>query len=206
VQWPGHPIPQSSNSLQNFISNFKKRIGYMYRGETGSALELAGVNVTKSGNIVIHSKAPHTASQILYAIQLSDPSDIAILGQHIPDFHWPSDVLPKVELDVPWYGVVIHDIPAQPLLESYQGTELMEHLWDTVIEQTELPAKDIRDLRILCRDEDLEKKDQLSIRIMLDDPRLYEHLCCTNTFLFETPCRTSCFCPWKRQHRSPPSS
>jgi hypothetical protein len=206
VRWPGHPIPQSSNSLQDFICKFKKRIGYIYRRETGSTLELAGANVTKSGNIVIHSKAPHTASQILHAIRLSDPSDIALAGQHIPDFDCPSDILPEIELDVPWYGVVIHDIPAQPLLESYQGTELMEHLWDTATEQMGIPAKDIRDLRILCRDEDLEKKDRLSIRIMLDDPRLCEHLCRTNTFLFETPCRTSQYCPRKRRRRSPPSS
>jgi hypothetical protein len=68
VRWPGHPIPQSSNSLQDFICEFKKHIGYIYRRETGSTLELAGANVTKSGNIVIHSKAPHTASQILHAI------------------------------------------------------------------------------------------------------------------------------------------
>ena len=161
-------------------------------------MELAGANVTKSGNIVIHLKAPHTASQILHAIQLLDLSDITIMGQHIPDFHCPSDILLEVKLDVPWYGVVIHNIPAQPLLESYQGTELMEHLWDTVIEQTGLPAKNIQDLCILCRDEDLEKKDRLSIRIMLDNPHLCEHLCCTNTFLFETPCHTSHFCPRKR--------
>ena len=99
---------------------------------------------------------------------------------------------------MPWYGVVIHDIPAQLLLESYQGTELMEHLWDTATEQIGIPAKDIRDLCILCRDEDLEKKDRLSIRIMLDDPCLCEHLYCTNTFLFETPCHTSQYCPQKK--------
>ena len=198
VRWPGHLIPQSSNSLQDFIRAFKKRIGDIYQRETGSPLELTGANVTKSGNIVIHSKAPHTASQILHTIQLSDPSDIALAGQHILDFDCPSDILPETELDVPWYGVVIHDIPAQPLLESYQGTELMEHLWDTATEQMGIPAKDIRDLCILCRDEDLEKKDRLSIRIMLDDPCLCEHLYCTNTFLFETPCHTSQYCPQKK--------
>ena len=80
VWWPGHPIPQSSNSLQDFIHAFKKHIGDIYQHETGSPLELAGTNVTKSGNIVIHSKASHTASQILHAIQLCDPSDIALAG------------------------------------------------------------------------------------------------------------------------------
>jgi len=128
------------------------------------------------------------------------------VGQHIPDFDCPSDILLETKLDMPWYGVVIHDIPAQPLLESHQGTELMEHLWDTVTEQMGIPAKDIWDLRILCQDEDPEKKDRLSIRIMLDDPCLCEHLCRTNTFLFETPCHTSQYCPQKRRHRSPPSS
>ena len=92
------------------------------------------------------------------------------MGQHIPDFNCPSNILPETELDVPWYGVVIHDIPAQPLLESYQGTELMEHLWVTATEQMGIPVNDIQDMCILCQDEDLEKKDQLSIRIMLEDP------------------------------------
>ena len=154
----------------------------------------------KFGNIVIHSKTPHTASQILHAIRLSDPSDIALVGQHTLDFDCPSNILLETKLDVPWYRVVIHNIPAQPLLESYQGTELMEHLWDTATKQMGIPAKDIWDVHILCRDEGLEKKDQLSIRTMLDDPRLCEHLCCTNTFLFETPCHTSQYCPQKRQH------
>ena len=74
----------------------------MYQRETGSTLELAGTNVTKSRNIVIHSKAPHTASQILHAIQLLDLSDIAIMRRHISDFHCPSDILlAEIELDVP---------------------------------------------------------------------------------------------------------
>jgi hypothetical protein len=206
VRWPGHPVPQSPDSLQDFISNFKKRIGPSYRRNICSTLELAGANVTKSGNVVIHTKAPQTASQLLHVIQLNECSDIAIAGQAIPDFQCPTDILPEVELDVPWHGVVIHDIPAQPLLESYWGTEVTERLWDVVTEQIGLPGKDIRDVRVLCRDEDMEKKDRLSIRIMLDDPRLCEHLCRNNTFLFETPCRVSPFRPRKKRRQPPTSS
>ena len=95
-------------------------------------------------------KAPHMASQILHAIQLGEHTNIALTGQNIPDFHCPNDIIPEVELNLPWYGIVIHDIPAQPLLESYQGSELMEYLWDKVIEQTGLPVKDIQDLHIMC--------------------------------------------------------
>ena len=119
VRWPGHPVPQSSNSLQDFISGLKKRVGRMYRTNIGTELELAGASVTRSRNVVIHTKAPHTASQLLHAIQLAGFKSVAYAGQAILDFDCPNNILPEVELDVPWHGVVIHDIPAGPLLGSY---------------------------------------------------------------------------------------
>jgi hypothetical protein len=206
VRWPGHPVPRSSNSLQDFISRLKKRVGGTYRINIGAELELAGANVTRSGNVVIHTKAPHTASQLLYAIQLAGFEDIAYAGQAIPDFDCPDDILPEVELDVPWHGVVIHDIPAGPLLGSYRGAEALEHLWDVVPDQTGLPARDIRDLHVLCRGEELEKRDQLSIRIMLEDSRICEHLCRTDLFFLETPCRVSSYRSRKNNLRHRPRS
>jgi len=206
VRWPGHPVPQSSNSLQNFISSLKKRVRPYYQRHTCLNLELAGANVTRSGNIVIHTKAPHTASQLLDAIQLSGIEDVTHAGEHIPGFICPIDILPEIELDKPWFGVVIHNIPAQPLLESYQGREAMENLWDVVPNQTGLPPQDIRDIRVLCREEDLEKRDRLSIRIMLDDQRLSEHLCRDDVFFFKTPCRVSRYRPRKNRRRPSPSS
>ena len=103
-----------------------------------------------------------------------------------------------------------NDIPAGPLLGSYQGAEALEHLWDVVPDQTGLPARDIQDIRVLCRGEELEKRDWLSIRIMLKDSCICEHLCCTDLFFFETPCRVSSYRPWKNNHQhwhqsSPPS-
>jgi hypothetical protein len=121
------------------------------------------MNITKSGNVVIHTKAPHTASQVLQVIQLNDSHDVALAGKEIPGFSCPMEYTPSVELDVPWHGVVIHDIPAQPLIESYQGDEDTESLWDVVKEQTGLSGNDIQDLWILCRDEDMEMKECLSI-------------------------------------------
>lgn len=106
--------------------------------------------MTRSGNVAIHTKAPHTASQLLYAIQLAGFEDVVYAGQAIPDFNCPDDILPEVELDVPWHGVVIHDIPAGPLLGPYQRAEALEHLWDIVPDQTGLPARDIWDIHVLC--------------------------------------------------------
>ena len=199
MRWPGDPVPQSSNSLQDFISSFERQIGDVYRHENCSTLELAGANITRSGNIVAHMKAPHTASRVLHAIQLGYHSEVTQASLDIPDFHCLTDILPEVELDVPWYGVVVHDVPAQPLLDT-------EILWDAVMEQTGLSGKDIRDLCVLCQDKDREKKERLSIRIMLEDSRLCDHLCHNKTFLFGMPCRVSRYRPRKKRHRPSLSS
>lgn len=206
IRWPGYPVPQSADSLQDFIDTFKKHINIPYRRNTCADLKLAGAHITKSGSVVIHTKAPHTASQLREVIQLGYQSEVNLAGTNIPGFTCPDDIMPEVELDVPWYGAVIHNVPAHPLLESYQGTEASEHLWDIVTMETGLMGKDIRDLRILCRDEDLDKRDRLSIRIMLEDPLLYEHFCRDDAFLFGTRCRISRYRPKKHRQRTPNSS
>ena len=207
VRWP---VPRSSNSLQDFISWLKKWVGRIYQINIGAELGLLGANVTRSGNVVIHTKAPHTASQLLYAIQLAEFEDIAYAGQAILNFDCPGDIIPEVKLDVPWHGVIIHDIPAGPLLGSNRGAEALEHLWDIVPDQTGLPARDIWDLCVLCWGEELEKRDLLSIRIMLEDSHICEHLCHTDLFFFETPCHVSLYHSQKNSHwhwpqSSPPS-
>jgi len=145
--------------LQDFINTFKNHIRIPYRRSTCSDLKLAGAHVTKSGSVVIHTKAPHTAAQLREVILSGDQSEVTLAGNNIPGFTCPDDIMPEINLDVPWYGAVIHDVPAHPLLESYQGIEAMENLWDIVTTETGLMGKDIRDLRILCRDEDLDKQD-----------------------------------------------
>ena len=206
IQWPGHPVPQSVDSLQDFIDTFKKHITIPYRRNTCADLKLAGVHITKSGSVVIHTKAPHTASQLCEVIQLGYQLEVNLAGNNILGFICSDDIMPEVVLNIPWYGAVIHNVPAHPLLESYQGTEASEHLWDIVTMETGLTGKDIRDLRILCRDEDLDKRDRLSIRIMLEDPLLYEHFCCDDAFLFGTRCHISCYRPKKHRQRTPNSS
>jgi len=108
--------------------------------------------------------------QVLQVIQLNDFIDVALAGKEIPHFPCPTDHTPVVDLDIPWHGVVVHDIPAQPLMESYRGVDDTESLLDVVKEQLGLAGNDIRDIRVLCREEEMEKKDRLSIRIMLDNP------------------------------------
>jgi hypothetical protein len=141
----------------------------MYLHKTGSTLEFAGANVMRSGNIVIHTKAPHTASEVLQIIHLNNSVNVTLAGKDMPSFSCP-DFPPEVELDIPWHSIVIHDIPTQPLLESYRGAEDALRLWDAVLEQTGLPERAVRDLQILCQDDDMEEKEHLSFKIMLDDP------------------------------------
>ena len=105
----------------------------------------------KSGSVVIHTKAPHIASQLCEVIQSGGYQlEVTPAGNDIPGFTSPDNIMLEVELDIPWYEAVIHNILAHLLLESYQEIEAMEHLWDIVTMETGLMGKDIRDLHILC--------------------------------------------------------
>ena len=101
----------------------------------------------------------HTASQLCEVILLGYQSEVTLAGNDILGFTCLDKIMPEVELNVLWYGAAIHDVPVHPLLESYQGIEAMDNLWDIVTTETGLMGKDIRDLHILCQDKDLDKQD-----------------------------------------------
>ena len=90
-------------------------------------------NVTCSGNLVIHMKAPFTAAQLKLHIQ-----DIHDNAKAIPGFLPPDDA-PLAELDVPWHGLVIHGLLTLSLHNAYYSGEAYNddmNIWDLLEEET----------------------------------------------------------------------
>jgi hypothetical protein len=114
VQCPGHTIPASATALTDFIDNLEYNINpdFIYCKRPGIK-RIAAANVTRSGNLVIHIKAPYTASQLKIHIQ-----DIHVNAKAIMGF-LPPDNPPLVESDLLWHGLVVHGLPTLSLCEAY---------------------------------------------------------------------------------------
>jgi len=202
VRWPGHPIPVTAISLDKFARQLGHSISPVtnwQRGETPPSM-IAGANVTKSGNLVIHTAAPYTA------IQLQERRTAIMETAHeIPDFDPPIMCIPELELDVPWHGVVVHDLPATSLVAAYEGDRGDDGealgLWEALEKEMGISQGDIRDVRLLCRDEDRENRDRISLRIMMENPLTCDHLCRNGAFLLGTRCRVSRYRPRKSQRK-----
>ena len=189
VRWPGHSIPTSGTALTLFIDNLEDNINpdFVYCKRPGTQ-RIAATNVTHSGNLVIHTKAPFTAAQLKLHTQ-----DIHDNAKAIPGFSPPDDP-PLVELDVPWHGLVIHGLPTLSLCDAYYSGEAYNddmNIWDSLEEETGILRTDIRDLRILCCEGEEERQGFLSLRIMVDDPVICDRLIRDGAFLFGTHCRVS---------------
>jgi len=149
---------------------------------------IAAANVTRSGNLVIHTKAPYTAAQLKLHTR-----DIHYNAKAIPGFSPPDDT-PLAELDVPWHGLVIHGLPTLSLREAYYSGDAYDNsknIWDSLEKETGIPQTEIRDLRILCREGEEEKQSFLSLRVMVEDPAVRDRLIKDGAFLLGTHCRVS---------------
>ena len=200
VRWPGHPIPTSSIALDNFVRNLDAAISGIVRRGSNFQSRIAGANITKSGNLIIHTTAPFTAAQLRdYGKDIRDCSD------YIPGFDAPPSCLPEFELDVPWHGVVMHDLPAVSLIAAYEGDRGDDEdalgIWEALEKEAGIPQEQIRDVCILCH-EDQEKQERLSLQVMLEDVSICDHLCCNGTFLIGTHCHVSRYCPCRRPSRT----
>ncbi|KAF8955421.1 hypothetical protein BDZ97DRAFT_1926834 [Flammula alnicola] len=195
VRWPDHPVPQSSSSLQKFITQLKNQL-------PSDDVHISGANVTKAGSIVIHTKAPYKASQLLENLPSGFMPIRRAATAAIPDFSPPLNADLNVELDVPWYGIVVHDIPAMPLAAAFKGEEGGGNdLWDALEGEAGLAGQDIKDLRLLCRIEEMDEREHMSVKIMLEDSRICQHLKRNGVFLFGTHCRVS---EYRRRKKHPP--
>lgn len=104
------------------------------------------------------------------------------------------DDTPLVELDVPWHGLVIHGLPTLSLRNAYYSGEEYDddkNIWESLEKETSILQSEIRDLRILCRKEEEEKQNVLSLRVMVEDSAISERLSRDGAFLLGTHCRVS---------------
>jgi len=147
--------------------------------------------------MVIHTRAPFTAAQLITkesAIQAS-----------LRSIKWKGDLLkPCLELDVPWHGVVVHGIPAAPLWVAWNGGG--QDIWANLLQDNGILAENVKDVRILCREEETELKEQLSLRLMFEDVNLARQVLSDGVFLFGSRCRVSQYRHCKRRNRPRSSS
>ncbi|KAJ7934428.1 hypothetical protein B0H13DRAFT_2305856 [Mycena leptocephala] len=153
---------------------------------------IRGVNWTSNGNLVIHTRAPYTASQ-LAAVHGKDV--ISIVQRECGEFQGPA----VLEVDAPWVQVVVHGIPAQPLAASMKFQQ--EDFW-TALETMGNTRAEVKAVRVLCREEDLEMRDKLSLRLTFSDVGAARRMLASGAFLFGTHCRVSRYRP--RQKSTPP--
>ncbi|KAJ7473174.1 hypothetical protein B0H11DRAFT_2195768 [Mycena galericulata] len=117
--------------------------------EHRSASHIRGVNWTGSGNLVIHTRAPYTASQLA---AVHGAAVIEIVRRECGQFLGPA----VLESDTPWIPVVVHGIPARALVDSLKSDQ--EDFW-TALEGTGNGPAEVKAIRVLCRDEDLEVRE-----------------------------------------------
>ncbi|KAJ3481869.1 hypothetical protein NLJ89_g12176 [Agrocybe chaxingu] len=168
------------------------------RGE--SPRKILAANVTKLGNVVIHTVNNAVAAELQNHQQM-----IWDCASAIPDFVCPS-YLPILEVDVPWYGVVIHDLPAESLRHSFDTADSFDDIWTLLEEEGGLVSKDVRGkLRILCRDGEEFEKERLSMLIRFEDQHVCERLCRDGIYLLGSWHRVSRYRERKKRTTPTPS-
>ena len=112
--------------------------------------------------MVMYPHAPFTAAQLICeesAIQAS-----------LRSIEWKGDLLkPSLELHVPWHGVVVHGNPAKPLWDAWTGNG--QDIWDNLLQDNGILPGNVKDVRMLCQDEEAELKEQISLWLMFEDAR-----------------------------------
>ncbi|KAJ7264814.1 hypothetical protein C8J57DRAFT_1230581 [Mycena rebaudengoi] len=127
--------------------------------EPNVAPRIAGVNWTANGSLVIHALPPYTASQLL---AIFGEALIEAMCQECGSFAGPA----VLELDMPWLPVVVHGIPALPLLEALKHER--EDFW-FALEQTGNGPSEVKAVQVLCWDDDYGKREKLFIRLTFSD-------------------------------------
>jgi len=197
VRWPGHPVPQTSSSLESFVMELDRQMHQcQMRGlnmKIDNIRKIAAANVTKSGNLVLHLNAPFTAAQLLphaNAIQSS--------ASFIPDFDPPLDA-PYVELDVPWHGIVIHDLPTDAIKIAFEEDNPTRNIWAALHDEAGIMGKDVRgDVALMRREGEEYTDDRVSMRVMFEDPQICNRFCKEGITLLGTRCRVSHYRPRTR--------
>ena len=86
--------------------------------------------------MVIHTHAPFTAAQLI--------CDESAIQASLRSIEWKGDLLkPTLELDMPWYGVVVHGIPAAPLWNAWNGDG--QDIWDNLLWDNRILPGNVKD-------------------------------------------------------------
>ncbi|KAJ7731446.1 hypothetical protein DFH07DRAFT_968767 [Mycena maculata] len=146
---------------------------------------IQGVNWTRNGNLVIHTHAPYTASQL---VSTHGKAVMEVVRRECGQFLGPA----VLETDSPWVQVVVHDIPAQPLVDSLKFER--EDFW-AALKSTGNDATEVKAIHVLCRNADLTSREKLSMRLTFSDAGAARRMLSSGAFVFGTHCRTSRYRP-----------
>ncbi|KAJ7936766.1 hypothetical protein B0H13DRAFT_2303481 [Mycena leptocephala] len=150
---------------------------------------IRGVNWTRNGNLVIHTRSPYTASQLA---AIHGDAVLETVRRECGDFQGSA----VLEVDAPWTSVVVHAVPAQYLVESLKFQQ--EDFW-TALEAT---GNGVKSVRVLCREEDYARRENLSVKLTFSDIGAAQRMLASGAFFFGTHCRVS---HYRQRQKSPPS-
>ncbi|KAJ7436182.1 hypothetical protein FB451DRAFT_1307892, partial [Mycena latifolia] len=137
-----------------------------------------GVNWTSNGNLVIHAHAPYTASQLS---AVHGEAILEAVRRECGHFQGPA----VLEVDSPWVSLVLHGVPAAPLLDSLKFEQ--EGFW-TTLETTGNSATEVKSVRVLCRQEEYREREKVSLKLTFSDASAAHRMMLSGAFLFGTHC------------------
>ncbi|KAJ7671142.1 hypothetical protein B0H17DRAFT_1141584 [Mycena rosella] len=103
---------------------------------------IQGVNWTGNENLVLDTRAPYTASQLA---SIHGTAVIEAVQHECGQF----PVTAVLEADTPWVQLVIHGVPAKPLVGSLEFAQ--EGFW-SALESTGNGPTEVKAIRVPCRD------------------------------------------------------
>ena len=143
--------------------------------------QVAGVNFSRGGNLVLHVLAPSSAGLLAEHSGVIARTLDRVLGVKPLAF----------DLGERWHHIVCHQVPVphhrRELLTAEIGNELVE--WNKV----EGGDKDYVSSLVLCPKEDLDKRLFVTIKITLKNEESARRLCSQGIFLFGTHCRVATY-------------
>jgi len=66
-----------------------------------------------------------------------------------------------------------------------------QDIWANLLQDNGILAENVKDVRILCREEETESKEQLSLWLMFEDVNLVHQVLSDGVFLFGSRCQVS---------------
>ncbi|KAJ7455760.1 hypothetical protein FB451DRAFT_1515423 [Mycena latifolia] len=158
------------------------------------ASRLRGVNLSRGGNLVLHTQAPYTAVQLREHEQ-------TIWGVVRPYFTLGERDRPRFHLDKPWQRVVVHRVPVTTSSTSRSLVEELRWSNDGIG-----ALADVMGVRDLCSLDGLQKRreglrqgvpQETSLLLMLLNADVARRFLREGVFLYGSHCRVSVYDPKK---------